>query len=221
MNNGVKVWDLPTRLFHWSLVCLLVGLWWTADEGEMERHMILAYCLGTLLVFRIIWGIVGSQTARFSHFVTTPGRVMSYARNLPKDGIQPHFGHNPLGGYMVVALLLSLVVQFATGLFATDEVFVEGPLYAYVSSETADWMTWLHKKNFDLLLVLIVLHVGAVLLHMVKGDALLGAMFTGKRNDLGDEVGHFRPLWLALVLFGVIGGLTGYFFIWPVYSNML
>lgn len=221
MSHGVKVWDLPTRLFHWSLVCLLAGLWWTADEGEMERHMILAYTLGALLVFRILWGIVGSQTSRFSHFVKTPAKVVNYAVAIPKQGIKPHFGHNPLGGYMVVALLLSLTVQFTTGLFATDEVFVEGPLYAYVSSDTADWMTWLHKKNFDLLLLLIGLHVAAVLLHMVKGDALLGAMFTGKRKDLNDQLAHFSPMWLALVLFGVLAGLTLYFLIWPVYSNML
>ena len=102
MNKRVKVWDLPIRLFHWSLVSLLGGLWWTASEGEMEWHMILGFGLGSLLAFRIVWGVIGSDTARFAHFIRPPRDVMQYALSLPGKGIKPHFGHNPLGGYMVV-----------------------------------------------------------------------------------------------------------------------
>ncbi|MCL2913382.1 cytochrome b/b6 domain-containing protein [Shewanella corallii] len=220
MSASVKVWDFPTRLFHWALVALIGGLWWTADAGEMEWHMVLAYSLGALLLFRVIWGFIGSDTSRFRDFVHGPRTVIGYASSLKTRGVTPHSGHNPLGGYMVVVMLLAIAAQFTTGLFATDDVFTEGPLYAYVSSNTADWMTWVHKKNFDFILVLVGLHVLAVLVHMFKGDALLGAMFTGRRQGIAERNLQFAPLWQALVILAVIGALMGYFLIWPVYSNM-
>ncbi|MGI2257771.1 cytochrome b/b6 domain-containing protein [Shewanella sp. GXUN23E] len=220
MNKRVKVWDLPIRLFHWSLVSLLGGLWWTASEGEMEWHMILGFGLGSLLMFRIVWGLIGSDTARFSHFLQTPKDVLQYAATLPENGIKPHFGHNPLGGYMVIILLLTLTVQFVTGLFATDEVFVEGPLYSYVSTDVADWMTWLHKQNVNWLLFLIALHLLAVAIHLIKGDSLLKPMLSGSRRDIVSQSARFSPAWLAWVLVAGIGGVSGYFLIWPVYSAL-
>lgn len=211
----VRIWDLPTRFFHWSLVCLVVLLWWTAENGHMEWHLILAYCLGTLLFFRIIWGFIGSQTARFSDFILSPRRTYLFFRYM-----QPHIGsyqgHNPIAGYMVVALLSSLTLQFISGLFVTDDVVTEGPLYTFVSSEWAEKMTWFHHNQFNFLMALIGLHVLAVIFHLCRGDNLLGAMLFGKRHFTAPRDLFFRPAWLAWIVLLIILCPVGYFLIWPI-----
>ncbi|MGS0730841.1 cytochrome b/b6 domain-containing protein, partial [Shewanella sp. 0m-11] len=164
------------------MLCLLGGLWWTADAGEMEWHQILAYGLMILIAVRLIWGLVGSDTARFSHFVYSPKTVIHYLNRTRREGISSSIGHNPVGGYMVVTLITLICIQLITGLFATDDIFTEGPLYSFVSSDTASWLTWLHKKNFDLILILAAMHVLAVGVHMIKGDKILGAMFSGYKS---------------------------------------
>ncbi|ABV86388.1 cytochrome b/b6 domain-containing protein [Shewanella pealeana] len=219
----VKVWDLPTRVFHWGMLCLLGGLWWTADAGEMEWHQILAYMLMILIVVRLIWGIIGSETARFSHFVRSPKSVINYLGKTRREGISSSLGHNPVGGYMVVTLIALVCVQLTTGLFATDEIFTEGPLYSLVSSDTASWLTWLHKKNFDLILLLAAVHVLAVGVHMLKGDKILGAMFSGYKklpesmqlDDKSDELA-FVSILRALVLALIIGVIVVNYLMWPV-----
>ncbi|MCL1138904.1 cytochrome b/b6 domain-containing protein [Shewanella pneumatophori] len=222
----VKVWDLPTRVFHWGMLCLLGGLWWTADAGEMEWHQILAYGLMVLVGVRLIWGVMGSETARFSHFVRSPKTVISYLGETRREGISASIGHNPVGGYMVITLITLVCIQLISGLFATDEIFTEGPLYSLVSSDTASWLTWLHKKNFDLILVLAAVHVLAVVVHMVKGDKILGAMFSGYKklpaSKLGEHTGEltFVSILKAAILAVVIGGLVVNYLMLPV-INML
>ncbi|ABZ75678.1 cytochrome B561 [Shewanella halifaxensis HAW-EB4] len=219
----VKVWDIPTRLFHWGMLCLLGGLWWTADAGEMEWHQLLAYMLMVFIVVRIIWGLVGSDTARFSHFVRSPKTVINYLGRARREGISSSIGHNPVGGYMVVALITLVSVQLTTGLFATDEIFTEGPLYSAVSSDTAGWLTWLHKKNFDLILLLAVVHVFAVGVHMIKGDKILGAMFSGYKKLPESKLGgtnpnqlQFASVFKALVLTVIIGAMVLNYLMLPV-----
>jgi cytochrome b len=193
------VWDLPTRLFHWTLV-VLVGLsWWSAENDQQELHLYLGYGVLSLLLFRIGWGLAGSSTARFSSFVRGPGAVVRYVR----DRFHwPLAGHAPLGALSVLALLAMLFVIVGTGLFAADEDgLFSGPLAYLVSVGVSDTMTGLHEELFDVLLVLIGLHVAAILLYrLALGRNLLGPMITGKA-ELAPGVEPMRPgkWWVALI----------------------
>jgi cytochrome b len=219
---AVRVWDIPTRFFHWATVLLLVALWWSADAGEMQYHQLLAYSLMILVVFRLCWGVVGSETARFSHFIRGPRTAIAYVRQAKRREAASHVGHNPLGGYMVIALLLLLVIQLVTGLFATDEVFTEGPFYSYVSGELAEGLTWLHKQNFDVMLVLIAVHILAVMVHGLLGDKLLPAMWHGKKQLPVNLVAplEFKSLRKALAIMLSVGALVAYYFIWPLMQGL-
>ncbi len=218
-NKKIKVWDLPIRVFHWSMVILLACLWWSAEVGEMQWHQVFAYGLIVLILFRLIWGFIGSDTARFTHFLKSPKQVLQYLRD---HSIGNHnkvsLGHNPLGGYMVITMILVILFQFTSGLFATDDVFTEGPLYSYVSGSVSRTLTWLHKVNFNLILGLAVIHVLAVVIHGIKGDKLVGAMFTGYKRvaeDIHVQL-NFRSNLLALVLLSVLAGLVVNYLILPL-----
>ncbi len=218
MNNRVRVWDIPTRVFHWAMIGVLAGLWWSADSGELVWHQVMAYSMLVLIVFRLIWGIVGSDTARFSHFIKHPKTVLQYITNIKRHGVSPSLGHNPLGGYMVLALIGILTLQLSTGLFATDDIFTEGPLYIYVSHETALWLTWLHKQTFNFILLLAAIHVLAVLVHTLKGDKLILPMITGYKK-VAEQSGArlaFRSFFIALLLFVFLAGVVGNYLIMPI-----
>jgi cytochrome b len=193
------VWDLPTRLFHWTLV-VLVGLsWWSAENDQQDLHLYLGYGVLSLLLFRIGWGVAGSSTARFSSFVRGPRAVVRYVR----DRFHwPLAGHAPLGALSVLALLAMLFVIVGTGLFAADEDgLFSGPLAYLVSVGVSDTLTELHEELFDVLLVLIGLHVAAILLYrLALGRNLLGPMITGKA-ELAPGVEPMRPgkWWVALI----------------------
>ena len=194
-----RVWDLPTRLFHWTLV-VLVGLsWWSAENDQQDLHLYLGYGVLSLLLFRVGWGFFGSSTARFSAFVRGPAAVVRYVR----DRFHwPLAGHAPLGALSVVALLAMLFVMVGTGLFAADEDgLFSGPLAYLVNSSLADTLTELHEQLFDILLVLIGLHVAAILLYrLALRRNLLGPMITGKA-ELAPGVEPMRPgkWWVALI----------------------
>lgn len=182
--TSVTVWDLPVRLFHWALVGLLGFSWWSGEEGGMalERHLWAGYAVLALVLFRCVWGCVGSATARFTHFVRGPRTVLASLPELASARPLHVAGHNPLGGWMVLALLLVLLVQTATGLFANDDLFNEGPLYAHVGKALSDTLTGLHHLNFKLLLALVALHVAAIAWHRVrKGEKLVSAMVHGRK----------------------------------------
>lgn len=177
----IKVWDLPTRLFHWTLAALMIAQWWTAENSStMDWHIWGGYAVLTLALFRIIWGFVGSDTARFSDFLHGPGAALEYVSGL-RRGETPHYlGHNPLGAWSIVAMLVLLLVQAGTGLFANDDILVEGPLYAWVSKGTSDWLTTIHKLNFNLLLLVIAVHLSAVLCYLlIKRENLIHPMLNG------------------------------------------
>jgi len=201
--SASDVWDLPTRLFHW-LLALLIGIaWWTAENGVLVWHRRAGYCVLALLLFRVLWGFAGSTTARFAHFVRGPRAVVAYLRELPRRAPRAVIGHNPLGGWSVVAMLLALLTQVTLGLFAVDVDGIEsGPLSYLVDFDTGRTAAQLHHVVFNALLALIGLHVIAVLFYLFyKRDNLLGAMIRGHRHLPGLE--HivsqlrFAPWWRA------------------------
>ncbi|ARB44620.1 cytochrome b/b6 domain-containing protein [Alloalcanivorax xenomutans] len=202
--DTIRVWDLPTRLFHWLLVAAIGFLWYSGGEGEalMVWHMRAGYLVLGLVIFRIIWGLWGSRHSRFAAFLAGPRRTLDYGKAFARGRAPVFAGHNPLGGWMVMLMLLSLLVQTATGLFATDDISLEGPLSGQVGGATARALTDVHFWNFDLLLILIAAHVAAVLLHRLLGEPLLAAMLTGRKR-VPDEAGPdlaFVPWWRALLV---------------------
>ena len=202
----MKVWDSYIRVYHWLQVGLLGGLWWSAEVGEMEWHLRLASVLGALWISRLFWGVAGSDTARFGHFVKGPATVLAFARGLLTGKGTHSVGHNPLGALMVVALLLVIGVQFGSGLFSSDEIFTDGPLVAMVSGDTVDLFSRLHHLNFAILQGLVVLHVLAVVVHARRGERLVPAMVTGKRPDLQElavPAPVLRAVWPAWLVLGL------------------
>ena len=177
-DAGAPVWDLPVRLFHWSIVCLIALSWWSAEEHMDRVHFWSGYTLLFLLLFRILWGFAGSSTARFAGFVRGPAAVAAYLRH----GAHGRAGHSPLGGLSVVAMLLALLVQIATGLVQLDDDdFVEGPLSGLVSYDTAVLAHEVHEVSFNILLGLIALHLLAIAYYrFVRGRALVRPMLTGR-----------------------------------------
>ncbi len=210
LSAPIAVWDWPTRLFHWALVVLLGAAWATAEAGidYMVWHMRCGYAVLTLLVFRLLWGVVGSASARFAGFVRGPRAVWAYLRAWFRRAPRHFLGHNPLGAWMVLVLLLLVAVQAGTGLFANDDIVNEGPLARLVSGDVSGLLTAVHKWNFNLLLAAVGLHVAAVLLYLWRGDNLLKAMFTGRKpvGDYQDGAGPMAPLWRALVCLALAAG---------------
>jgi cytochrome b len=209
----LKVWDLPTRLFHWSLVILVIVSSFTGLTGkEMDCHMRAGYAILALLIFRLAWGLVGSQTARFSDFVKPPAAAFAYAKNLIGGKPVWTIGHNPLGGYMVLLLLLLLAIMATAGLFANDDIMTEGPLAHYVSGKTSSLLTRIHKLSYWALLGAVVMHVSAALFYLlVKKENLIAAMFTGKKATPSEgkpQQPLFANPWLALIILLIAGLLV-------------
>ncbi len=217
-----RVWDLPVRLMHWSLVLLVAFQFYSGNVGGnvMRWHMLSGYAILTLVLFRFAWGLGGSTTARFAHFIAGPRAALEFARRLLSRAPAAHAGHNPIGGWMVIALLGALAVQAGSGLFANDDIATEGPLAVLVSKATSDRMTAIHRTTYVVLVVLIALHICAVLYHwLVKKEDLIGAMFTGVRRlpeDVAQKMSaaHFASLWRALGLIAAASVL-----VWLVVSK--
>ena len=192
------VWDGATRLFHWSLVVLVGICWFSGKTGLMKVHTASGIAVLTGIIFRLLWGIIGSTTARFSHFVRGPWAVLEYLaglRSAPSSPV-PVVGHNPAGGLAVVFMLALLAVQGASGLFANDDILTKGPLVHLVSEETSNAVTYLHKMVFNGLLVLICVHVLANLFYLVvKGENLIAPMITGDKPWPADRAKP--PLYFA------------------------
>ncbi|RVU80988.1 cytochrome B [Leucothrix sargassi] len=177
----LKVWDLPTRLFHWILVASVGFLIYSGKTGELfDWHQTAGIVVLALILYRLIWGFVGSSTARFSDFLYSPAKIFAYAKNLFSRKAEPHAGHNPVGGLMVVVMLGLLLFQGITGLFSTDDILVEGKLYDLVDSDTADWMTGMHHTSSEFLIPVLVLHILAIVFYRIwKKHDLLKPMITG------------------------------------------
>lgn len=209
-----RIWDLPVRLTHWLMVTLLSFSWWTAEFDHLEWHTWSGYALLTLVIFRIYWGFFGSSTARFSHFLRGPRTVWRYSRKLLRRPEQPVAGHNPLGGWSSVLLLLLILTQVLLGLFSEDvDGLASGPLAYQVSYDTGRWAAETHEDFFDALLVFIGLHIAAVFFHLTyKRNNLIAAMFTGRSQVVSQDKLYFAPLWRAAI--GLV--LAGAFVWWLV-----
>ena len=202
----IVVWDLPTRLFHWALVLALAAAWTFVWTDKMTWHMYAGYTAATLVVFRVIWGLIGSETARFSRFVRGPGVVRDYLRT----GAQDRPGHNPLGALSVLALLLLVLTQAGTGLFSNDDNFFDGPWARVVTKDTSDAVVGYHKLNKNVLIGLIVLHLVAVAWYHRRGRNLTRTMVTGRSEAPEDAPEPRRqPLWLAALALALAAALTG------------
>ena len=206
----VKVWDVPVRLFHWLLVLLFAFMILSGKLKDewMVWHMRAGYAILALLLFRILWGFAGSSYARFASFLAGPSACLAFVRKLLARAPAHSAGHNPLGGWMVLVLLLALLFQVGSGLFANDDVLIEGPLASLVTKAVSDQLTSWHYWNVNLLLGLAAVHILAVLYHVLfMKENLIGAMFTGVKRMPADAAGgvaaRFASSWLALVLFAL------------------
>jgi cytochrome b len=182
MGVRLRVWDLPIRIFHWTLVALVVFSFTTGKVGGswMEWHMRSGYTILALLLFRLAWGLVGSPTARFAGFIAGPRAAYRYARETLAGRHAFSAGHNPTGGWMVVFMIVILLAQAASGLFADDEIATQGPLAAKASNALVAKMTSFHKYNEWTIAAAAALHVLAVAAYQwgLKVD-LIGPMWHG------------------------------------------
>ncbi len=203
----VLVWDLPTRLFHWLLVILVTTSFITAKIGgnAMQYHEWSGFTILALLLFRLVWGFVGSRESRFVTFVHGPAAVFRYAVKILRPDSRQYLGHNPLGGWSIIAMLSALMVQAGTGLFANDDIVTEGPLYKWVSKATSDWLTRVHKLNQEVIIVLVAIHILAVLFYFFfKRENLLKPMITGFKQWRGAVPEPTTgPTWKAVLIAGL------------------
>lgn len=212
----VRVWDLPTRVFHWVLAASIVGSVVTAQVGgnAMVWHFRFGYLALGLLLFRLAWGFFGGRWSRFSSFAFGPSALLRYVRGQPRPQDRFEVGHSPLGALSVFALLGVLALQVGTGLFADDEIANVGPLNRYISGATAGVLTGWHKDwGAPLLLGLVVLHVAAILFYrLARGKDLIRPMLGGDKPLPADtpasEDGpraRVAALGLALAIAGLLG----------------
>ena len=213
-SHLVRVWDLPTRLFHWALVVCIIGLVTTAQIGgnAMDWHFRFGYSVLTLLLFRLLWGFVGGHWSRFSTFLYSPASLLRYVSGHEVDG-QP-LGHSPLGALSVFAILALLLLQVGTGLFSDDEIAAVGPLSKLASGAVVSQLTHYHKDiGKVIVLILVLLHIGAIAFYRIKrkkdlirpmlvGDVSSPTPQLASRDDAGS-----RAL-AAVILLGSAGAVA-------------
>jgi cytochrome b len=211
----IRVWDLPTRAFHWALVICVVGLIVSGNLGgaAMDWHFRFGYCVITLLLFRVVWGFVGGHWSRFVSFVHPPRQILNYLRN---GGETRHrVGHNPLGALSVFAMLGFLLLQAVSGLMSDDEISAAGPLVPWVSGHWVNLASWYHKDiGKVILLVLVVTHFLAIMFYlwgrnenlvvpMVTGDKHLESKLMASSDSAGDRL---KAALVLLVCAGLVWG---------------
>ncbi len=217
MKHRIRVWDLPTRIFHWALVLCIVALVTTGEIGAdmLPWHFRVGYAVLSLLLFRIVWGFIGGRWSRFASFVHRPSTVLAYLRGQVRP--EHAVGHNPLGAGSVLAMLFFLLAQVGSGLFSDDEIASSGPLAKQVSNASVSLATNYHANiGKIILIVLVLLHVGAIVFYRVKkqqnlvppmlhGDKELEQPMEGSRDDVGSRAlaALVFVLCAALVAWGV------------------
>jgi cytochrome b len=186
INLPMPIWDLPVRLFHWILVLLVGFMWASAHFDWMEWHMRAGYAIASLLLFRVVWGFVGSDTARFAFFLKSPIEALRHLSHLHKREPDHEIGHNAAGGWMVLGLLGLLAVQVASGLCANDDGATDGPFSNLVGKVWSDRASTIHACAFQLIKIAVLAHVLAVVAYAVlKGHDLVRPMITGKKRMPG------------------------------------
>ncbi|GAC12932.1 cytochrome b/b6 domain-containing protein [Aliiglaciecola lipolytica] len=209
------IWDIPLRLFHWLLVIALLSQWITSELGSeyMDWHFYIGYFTLGLIIFRLIWGFVGPEYARFSQFIYSPKIIWQYLILFVKGKNPKYTGHNPLGGLIVPAVILLVGAQAITGLFASDDVLSSGPYMSAVSSETQGMLDGLHHQIFNLILAIAGIHIVAILWYQFgRKIPLIGAMFSGKKADTeGKSIGSSKVL--RAIIFAIIIAIFLYWLI--------
>jgi cytochrome b len=209
MTQGVKVWDWPVRLSHWVLAVAVLAAWWTGENLDewFDVHRACGITALVVVLFRLGWGFFGTRTARFGSFLAGPSAVVRHLRDLFARRLPAHAGHSASGGWAVLALWLAVLAQATTGLFANDEVMNAGPCYGWVSGDLSEALTAWHHEIFDVLLVLVLVHVAAVMVYRYwGGQSLLTAMLGGRRSDvpasegIGAELPWRALAWLLVVV---------------------
>jgi cytochrome b len=200
-----QVWDLPVRLVHWLLALLIGFSWWSVHNHHTDWHIWSGCAILTLLIFRLLWGFVGSSTARFSSFVRGPSALRDYLR-----GRWRGIGHNPLGALSVLALFAALAVQVGLGLISEDEDGIyTGPLFRLVSMDTSDRARDVHEQWFNVILGLVALHVAAIIFYRLRGKHLIKPMITGRAVlEPGTQPMRAGKWWVALICLAVGIGIT-------------
>ena len=199
----MRVWDAPTRLFHWAIVLLLITSYVSIKLDRVTLHEWSGYTVMTLLLFRLAWGLVGSDTARFRNFLRSPASAIAHLASLPKREPDRELGHNAAGGWMVLLMLLALAVQVATGLFAGDPIEGGGPFVDQPGEATQKLLDRIHAINVNVLLTLVALHVLAITLYaIIKRHNLVQPMLTGKKRLPADtrQPRFASPALAALIL---------------------
>ncbi len=204
----MKVWDLPVRLFHWAIVVLIFAAWLTQYLNRMDLHMWVGESILSLLLFRLVWGFVGSDTARFTGFLRSPMAALRHLARLPRREPDHEVGHNAAGGWMVLLMLALIAVQTATGLFSSDEDVTEAPLMHLISQDQSNRLSYIHDLNFKAIEAVIVLHVLAIAVYaLLKRQNLLRPMVTGTKLMPGDAAAPrlVSPVWAVMVLAVAVG----------------
>jgi cytochrome b len=208
----MKVWDLPVRLFHWAIVVLIFLAWATEEWDRMDWHVWIGYTILTLLLFRLAWGFVGSDTARFLWFLRGPVAAWRHLSHLRRREPDHEIGHNAAGGWMVLVMLGLLGVQAGTGLFSNDDANTEGPLLHLVGKQQSDWLSHIHSLNFNLIEGVIVLHVLAIILYgVLKRQNLVRPLVTGMKLMPADMRAPrmVSPIWALALLAVAAGAVAG------------
>ncbi len=204
----IRIWDLPTRLFHWGLVVSIAGSVISVNMDEMDLHAQFGFAVCTLLIFRVLWGLVGSETSRFLQFAPWPGRVIAYLR-----GAWTGVGHNPLGALSVFALLGVAAGMVGTGIFANDDVFFEGPWAGWIGSAGSARMTGFHEIFEKALYILVAVHIVAIFFYRaVRKKDLIKPMITGSGPAPDLEAPRMAHPLLAVPVLGLAVFLAGLVF---------
>ncbi|MEW6991918.1 cytochrome b/b6 domain-containing protein [Colwelliaceae bacterium 6441] len=211
MAKQYLIWDLPLRIFHWSLVITLFCLWVTSDQelGLIEYHMKFGYVALGLILFRLVWGLFGTKHAKFINFIPSLSAIKQYLRDNKSGSEKPFAGHNPLGSLMVVLFLVLILLQASTGLFIDDDIFSSGPYNGTISKELEKIFNYIHSNGFNVLLTLSVIHVFAIMYYSkVKKQPLVRAMFHGKKPadtiEQEDAITHSKIVSAVLIVLTVI-----------------
>ena len=210
-----RIWDLPTRLFHWSLAALVIFSFTTGKLGSdwLMWHFRSGYAIASLVLFRLLWGFAGARYARFASFLPSPSRIWQTMRSVNSPPPPASAGHNTIGTLSVYALLIVLTVQISTGVFTNDGTFIEGPWVKFVSSAVSDRLSTIHYYNHWLIAGLVALHVAAVAFYLLaRKEDLLTPMLTGDKLGIdapaADDGMSVRVR--AAVLAALAGGVIFY-----------
>lgn len=198
----VQVWDVPVRVFHWLVVILVAAAYVTMRLNWMDWHVRIGEALLALVLFRLLWGCFGSQTARFRSFLASPAAALEHLRHMFRREPDLQVGHNEAGGWMVLLLLALLLAETLSGIYLNNDIADDGPFTAWVPASIANAITALHSILWDVLLVAVALHILAIVLYAVlKGHNLLRPMLSGRKNlPARIAVPRRAPLLLALLL---------------------